>query len=139
MRLRTIFSLAGILSLLFLGACSSDDDGAPSDTAILTNGGWVVHLYTDDNIDETSHYTGYTFVFASNGDLNVSKTGVTVSGDWAIRTDDGKKKLDIVLVTTDADLLELNNDWVIKSLTTSLIELEDDNTASGEVLHFQKK
>lgn len=96
-------------------------------------------MYTDDNIDETSHYTGYTFVFASNGDLNVSKTGVTVSGDWAIRTDDGKKKLDIVLVTTDADLLELNNDWVIKSLTTSLIELEDDNTASGEVLHFQKK
>ena len=99
----------------------------------------MVHLYTDDNIDETAHYTGYTFVFGNGGNLAVSKTGVSVTGTWGLRMDDGKKKLDITLVTADADLLELNNDWVVKTLTSSLIELEDDNAASGEVLHFQKK
>ncbi|MCG7855791.1 hypothetical protein [Flavihumibacter sp.] len=137
-RMKLLISLA-LLMVIGFWACSSDDDPVPTDNSIITSGGWVVHLYTDDNIDETAHYTGYTFVFANGGNLTVSKTGVSVTGTWGIRMDDGKKKLDITLVTSDADLLELNNDWVVKTLTSSLIELEDDNVASGEVLHFQKK
>ena len=99
----------------------------------------MVHLFTDSGSDETSDFAGYDFVFATDGKLTATKLGVTTTGTWATRTDDGLQKLDLNLVTTDAVLLHVNNDWVILSSSASLMKLGDDNGASGEVLHFMKK
>lgn len=131
--------IAFLLTATMFSSCSNDDDPQPDNNAVISSGAWVVHLYTDSGNDETSDYSGYEFVFASNGNMTAARAGVTTTGTWGTRTDDGKRKMDINLNTTNADLLELNDDWVIKSITASLIELEDDNAASGEVLHFMKK
>ncbi|MBC6492914.1 hypothetical protein ACFSQD_00165 [Flavihumibacter stibioxidans] len=128
-----------LLTASIFSSCSNDDDPQPNNNVLISSGTWVVHLYTDSGNDETSDYSGYEFVFASNGNMTATKAGVITAGTWGTRTDDGKNKMDINLNTTNADLLELNDDWIIKSITASLIELQDDNTASGEVLHFMKK
>lgn len=130
---------AFLLAASIFSSCSNDDDPQPDNNVLISTGTWVIHLYTDSGNDETSDYSGYEFVFASNGNMTATKAGVITTGTWGTRTDDGKNKMDINLNTTNADLLELNDDWIIKSITASLIELQDDNVASGEVLHFMKK
>ena len=123
--------------LLAFSSCSKNNDS--SNNPPYTSGTWMIHLFTDSGNDETSDYAGYDFVFASAGTLTATKSGTTTSGTWSTRTDDGVKKMDINLVTTDANLLDLNNDWVIVSSSSSLLELADDNETSGEVVHFMKK
>lgn len=123
--------------LLAFSSCSKNNDS--SNNPPYTSGTWMIHLFTDSGNDETSDYAGYDFVFASGGTLTATKSGTTTSGTWSTRTDDGVKKMDINLVTTDANLLDLNNDWVIVSSSSTLLELADDNEVSGEVVHFMKK
>ena len=123
--------------------CSKDDNGQTIDTAsVATNvssGNWVVHLYTDSGVNETSNYSGWVFVFNANGTATTSKAGVSFNGTWSTISDDGKIKFVLVLNTANVQLNELSNDWVVKSSTATFLELEDDNTASAEVLHFQKQ
>lgn len=138
MKLSRIAVLMVLPLMLVLFACSKNND-ADNNNPPYTNGTWVVHLFTDSGSDETSDFAGYDFVFATDGKLTATKLGVTTTGTWATRTDDGLQKLDLNLVTTDAVLLHVNNDWVILSSSASLMELGDDNGASGEVLHFMKK
>lgn len=138
MKFSRIAILVVLPLLLVLFACSKNND-ADNNNPPYTSGTWMVHLFTDSGTDETSDFAGYDFVFATDGKLTASKLGVTTTGTWATRTDDGLQKLDLNLVTTDAVLLHVNNDWVILSSSASLMELGDDNGASGEVLHFMKK
>lgn len=138
MKFSQIAILVVLPLLLVLFACSKNND-ADNNNPPYTSGTWMVHLFTDSGTDETSDFAGYDFVFATDGKLTASKLGVTTTGTWATRTDDGLQKLDLNLVTTDAVLLHVNNDWVILSSSASLMELGDDNGASGEVLHFMKK
>jgi hypothetical protein len=138
MKFSRIAVLIALPLMLVLFACSKNND-ADNNNPPYTSGTWMVHLFTDSGSDETSDFAGYDFVFAADGKLTATKLGVTTSGTWAKRTDDGLQKLDLNLVTTDAVLLHLNNDWVIITSSASLLELGDDNGASGEVLHFMKK
>ncbi|ULQ52839.1 hypothetical protein [Flavihumibacter fluvii] len=135
--LRLAFLLAlPLLTMQF--ACSKSNDNSGNNPP-YTSGTWIVHLFTDSGTDETSDFAGYDFVFATDGKLTATKSGVTTTGTWSARTDDGKQKLELNLVTTDAVLMQVNNDWIILSSSSSLLELGDDNGASGEVLHFMKK
>ena len=138
MKLSRIAVLIVLPLMLVIFACSKNND-ADNNNPPYTSGTWMVHLFTDSGSDETSDFAGYDFVFATDGKLTATKLGVTTTGTWATRTDDGLQKLDLNLVTTDAVLLHVNNDWVILSSSASLMELGDDNGASGEVLHFMKK
>lgn len=138
MKLSRIAVLIVLPLMLVLFACSKNND-ADNNNPPYTSGTWMVHLFTDSGSDETSDFAGYDFVFATDGKLTATKLGVTTTGTWATRTDDGLQKLDLNLVTTDAVLLHVNNDWVILSSSATLMELGDDNAASGEVLHFMKK
>ena len=131
-----------------LVACDKwdDDNDDPTSNAAnsvtnsyLANGSWVVSLLTDDGRNETSDYDGYTFVFASDGKLTATRGSATTNGTWRTRRDDGSNELVIQLITTDKDLLELNDDWDIVLSTNSKIELQDDNDERDEQLHFTKK
>lgn len=138
MKLSRIAVLLVLPLMLVLFACSKNN-AADNNNLPFTSGTWMVHLFTDSGSDETSDFAGYDFVFGADGKLTATKLGVTATGTWATRTDDGLQKLDLNLVTTNAVLLQVNNDWIILSSSASLMELGDDNGASGEVLHFMKK
>lgn len=133
------FILLLVLPLLVIAfACSKNNDSG-SNNPPYTSGTWMVHLFTDSGTDETSDFSGFDFVFGTDGKLTATKSGVTATGTWSKITDDGVQKMVLNLVTADAVLLQVNNDWIIKSSSATLLELGDDNGASGEVLHFMKK
>ncbi|KYP15003.1 hypothetical protein [Flavihumibacter sp. CACIAM 22H1] len=142
------YVLLAVIGSLSLFSCdrSNDDDTDPTNTpansvtnSYLSGGSWKLSLLTDGGVDETSDYEGYTFEFMADGKMTATRAGTTTNGTWRTQRDDGKNELLIQLVTTDKDLDELNDDWDIVLSTSSKIELQDDNEASNEKLHFTKK
>lgn len=121
-----------LISAFFISACNRDNDnnGNPSE------GTWRVTLFTDSGNDETSDFTGYTFVFGSNGVLTVSGSSAK-TGTWSQTSSDfnidlGEKS------DSNKPLGELTDDWDIISVSDTEIKLQDDNPASAEFLTFKK-
>lgn len=119
---------------LFLSCSKSDSD---SNTTLTGN--WRVSYFFDSGKDETSDYTGYNFQFNTDATMTATRNAVTTHGTWSIISDDNHKKFVIVLSTTDKDLLELNDDWLLLSQTSNEIKLQDDNPSSNEQLTFTKQ
>jgi len=131
---------------LFIAACGkSNDDPGSNDTltTILTQGTWSVHLYLNDGKDETSDYTGYVFTFNSNGSLQAAKTGNnTTSGTWSESTDYyNKTKLTLTWVGggIPVELLEIQEDWVLKAKSSTIVELTNTGSSGTSELHLHKQ
>lgn len=104
---------------------------------IITKGTWMVSLYSESGKDETSDFTGFVFEFKSNGTLAATKpNGEIVIGSWSY--DDAATKYIISISATDK-LDKLNDNWIIVSKSSELIELQDDNAAKNELLNFKKR
>ena len=128
-----------LLSILFIYSCSKDNNNnssTPPAVAPVLPGNWMVHYYFDVT-DKTSNYAAYTFTFNSNGTFTATKTGAVNNGTWTDLIDSGKRKfiLDFDASVTDSNLLELEEDWIVTSSTSTLIELLNKSV----VLHFMKK
>jgi hypothetical protein len=104
---------------------------------VAVDGTWKVALFTDSGNDETSDFSGYTFVFNNNGTVTATKSGASQNGTWGTSSN----KFSINLGPKDSSnkpLGELTDDWKIISSSNVEIKLTDDNTASGEFLTFTK-
>ena len=135
-----------ILILMLLSAalisCNKSDDNNPSPSDIQTYketvpGKWKVSYYYENGKDETSNYSSYSFDFGSSGALTASSGSQTFQGSWSTTIDDSLPRL-VITISGNDDLVELSDDWVIKSMSGSEISLEDDNTTKTEVLKFSK-
>lgn len=115
----------------------NNNSGSVSGT--VTSGTWRVSYFYDNDKEETSDYNGYSFSFNSDKTMSATRNSVTTTGTWNETTDDGLPRLVINLNTTDDKLIELNDDWVIDSKTSSEIKLKDDNPSRNEQLHFTKQ
>ena len=105
----------------------------------VTSGKWTISYFYDNDKEETSDYSGYSFEFKTDKTLSTTRSGTTTTGTWNETTDDGLPRLVIMLNTTDDKLTELNDDWVIESKTDTQIKLKDDNPDRNEQLHFNKQ
>lgn len=105
----------------------------------VTSGKWTISYFYDNDKEETSDYSGYSFEFNTDKTLTATRSGITTNGTWNEATDDGLPRLVIMLNTTDNKLTELNDDWVIESKTETQIKLKDDNPDRNEQLHFNKQ
>ncbi len=134
--------LAGLLifgSTLMI-SCSKEDNQGPGTNVlnIVNQGNWRFALYNDSGVDETNHYTGYTFTF-SNGTVTAVKNASTVTGTYSTIFDDSKNKLVLNFgVTVPFD--ELNDDWHILEETATRVRLQDVSGGSGQtdLLTFEK-
>ncbi|WP_053990824.1 hypothetical protein [Mangrovimonas sp. TPBH4] len=154
-----------LLALLTLGfswiltSCSSDDDNNNSNNDaiieevenIAESGDWIITSFIDSNEDETSHFTGYTFTFGSNGTLTATNGTTTHTGIWTITdssnsTDDDNNSdddLDFNIffnVPDTNDFEDLNDDWDIDTYSSTTIKLIDISGGNGgtDTLTFQK-
>lgn len=105
----------------------------------VTSGKWIISYFYDNDKEETSDYSGYSFEFKTDKTLSASRSGITTTGTWNETIDDGLPRLVIMLNTTDDKLAELNDDWVIEAKTDTKIKLKDDNPDRNEQLHFDKQ
>lgn len=122
-----------------LMSCKKDDDSNPTtpvNSAKEVPGKWKVSYYFDGT-DETSDYTSYAFEFTADGNLNAATSSQTYQGSWYQTVDDNLPRL-VIMLSGNEDLLELSDDWVIESISSSEIHLRDDNTSSMEELKFTK-
>lgn len=140
------------LSIIFLAvvvvlfsACKTEDNnvnpsgGGNNNSGVLVTGvNWRVSYFYDNDKDETSDFSGYTFEFRSDNTLVANNGSNAISGTWNETVDDNLPRLVIQLNTTNDKLDELNDDWVVESKTASEIKLKDDNPDRNEQLHFTK-
>jgi hypothetical protein len=133
--------LIGLLFLvLFVVSCDKDSDNNQSGdslTTIVTQGTWRVHYFKHNGADKTSTLAGYFFTFNSNNSITATKAGNNTAGTWSETPDSGKTKLILTWVGggIPVELLEIEEDWVLKSKSATLIELTD----GADELHLSRQ
>jgi len=144
--MRNWIKLLLLLALpLFIAACSkSEDDPGSGDTltSIITQGSWVVHLYQNEGKDETSNYTGYVFTFNVNGSMGAKKSGNNTAGTWSESTDYySKTKLIFTWVGggIPVELLKIEEDWMLKAKSSTVVELTNTGSTGTSELHLHKQ
>lgn len=150
-------SIVVLVSLLCLNCTTDDDSNNDNGNAqeqieqaqnIAQTGSWQITNFNDSGQDETSDFTGYSFVFNEDGIFTASNGVTTQTGTWSITNDsddddDDSDDIDFNIffpVPDSSDFEDLNDDWDIVSITTSRIELRDVSGGDGsvEILVFEK-
>jgi hypothetical protein len=139
---------------LLLFNCSNDDDNSGDSnqefSSELLNGTWRISLFTDENENRTSEFSGYEFLFdveeesaiiSFNGISEMAWVEVFLEDDlgedmWVVYTD-----FDNIDNPGDADLNDLVEDWVVKSVNNNATVIEFEELYSNntpEILHLTK-
>ncbi len=142
--------LACVFMLNTASTCSSDDNSSSSNPTPVINtvnqGTWRVTSYIDSDNDETNHFTGYNFTFASGGVLTATNGTNTYTGSWSVTTDNSNddnpsSDLDFnILFASPADFADLTDDWDVVSRTDTKVQLIDISGGNGgtDLLTFEK-
>ena len=106
----------------------------------ILNKNFRVHLATDNGVDLTPQYTGYTFVMLKstyyNGPMTGVKSGVTYNGTWSSNED--YSKLTITFPSSPAEFIFLNRDWKFTRKALPIMELAPWGTLEPKVLHMER-
>ena len=142
--MKKIFALATIFIALGLTSCKKDE---PSTSNITTSnvtttvsaGTWRVTYYWDTNRDETANFNGFNFTFGTSNLVSASNSLFTINGTWYTANDNSKVKL-ILAFTTNANFIEISDDWHVIERTETKIRLQDVSGGNGgtDYLTFEK-
>lgn len=106
----------------------------------ILNKNFRVHLATDNGVDLTSQYSGYTYVLYKstyyNGPMTAVKNGVTYNGTWSSNED--YSKLVISFPSAPAEFAFLNRDWRFTKKSLPIMELAPWGTTEPKVLHMER-
>jgi len=143
----------GILSLLLIMSCSSDDDNNSNNNAQndiennVQSSSWQITNFIDSGTDETTDFTGYNFTFESSGILNANNGSNDFNGTWSVTNsdsnddspDDNDLDFNINFNLTN-NFEDLNDDWDIISQSDTKIELTDVSGGNGgtDFLTFER-
>ena len=156
-----IFLIAALS--LFVMACDSSDDSnddnnnnsnsADLTSEIMEQGDWQITYFNDSGEDQTNDFSGYTFVFNTDGTVVASNGTQTIDGTWNIyddssnssSDDDGNSSDDddFILsfnVPETSDFEDLNDEWDFVSVSATKIELIDISGGNGgtDYLTFER-
>ena len=138
--MKNIIKTITLLLLVIAAASSCKKDDSPSlvDNTIQ-KGNWKITFFQDSGNDETSHFSGYEFIFNSDGSVTASNGNNSVSGTWTTGTDDSQSKL-ILNFGSTAPFDELNEDWHVLEETSTMIRCEHISGGNGgtDYLTFEK-
>lgn len=139
--MRTINIFLSVITFSFvINSCNKDDKISPSNSsAVLKDGTWKVTLFSEDGVNETHYFIGYSFVFMDNGTVKATSGSNVVNGTWATINDSGKTKLDLNFDDVN-NFDELDEDWEILTQNSSKIELKHVSGGNGttDLLTFEK-
>ena len=132
-----------ITSVAFL-SCKKEDPIPPyrppiTNTSMTTNnptfnrGQWRITLFQESASDQTNDFSGYMFVFNSNGIIHVTKDSTTINGNWSFEKENDKQEF--LIKFSSSPLNELNNNWKVKGETFNELRLENI-VENGEADHL---
>jgi hypothetical protein len=150
--MKKLLLIPSLICLLMLNVkCSSSDDNNSSAnlTAVIdiaTQGTWKVTSFVDSGNDETNHFTGYNFTFATGNILTAANGTNTYTGSWSVTTDDSNDDnpsgdVDFnIAFASPADFFELSEDWHIVTYSSTSISLIHVSGGNGgtDTLVFTK-
>ena len=105
---------------------------------IMTNGRWVVEVYSQDNIDLTAEYTGYEFQFYRDGNLQGIKGSDVTNGTWVPDTRNLTMQSSFPLGSNTL-LIRLNETWKITKSSMSHVEAKPLSNTKTAYLKLIKK
>lgn len=131
---------------LTVSSCSDDDnsDNSPNQATDLNNiaqtGTWKITYFNDSGNDETYHFTGYNFTFASGGTATAVNGSATQTGTWSVTSGSSSSNKFNLNFSDVEPFDELNDDWDILEYTSSVIKLKDISGGNGgtDFLTFEK-
>jgi hypothetical protein len=140
--MKTISLKILLLALVwFCASCLSEKTTvSPSVPELLADGNWEVSWFWDKTKDETHEFNGYRISFESGGIMRVSGTNATqFTGNWSYSGSDDTPGTRLVLnIAGNKQMDELNDDWEVLEMKSSLIRLREDHTAEEEVIHLSR-
>lgn len=139
-----------MMSLVFVSCESSDDEMGTSEIdvmdvqATVISGTWIITLFEEEGLDETSDFSGFSFTFNEGGVLRADSGDNSISGAWSITSDDDDSQEDIdfnLFFSSPTNFAELSEDWDIVSYSDTRIELRDvsDDDSTIDRLVFEKQ
>lgn len=120
------------LSIVVFSSCSVSDDSPSANGTTTVSGTWKVKSFIDNkNRDRTSYYAAYNFDFKTSGELVVSSSSIKYNGTYSSVMDSGKSKFYITIITSDDEIDELNEDWILAEKTDTTIKLTNTSGGNG--------
>jgi len=141
--------LISVSALFTMASCTNDNPADLTPIVVQNNvqtGTWKITSFIDSGTDETSHFTGYTFNFDSNGTITSTNNSVTHTGTWSItdhNANDDSPDSDInfnILFNLNNNFEDLSEDWHIISQSSTRIELIHVSGGNGgtDTLTFER-
>lgn len=137
--------------LLMFSSCNSDNAIISIDAQIIEiseiakSGTWHISSYVDSGQDETNDYSGFDFVFNTDGTLSATNGTTVINGSWSVTEDDDSSNNDNdvdfnISFNSPPNFEELSDDWDIVSITNTKIDLIDVSGGNGgtDTLTFTK-
>ena len=137
-----------IISFSFV-SCVKKDPVAPNTGTILEqyfessvlNQNFIINLATNNGVDLTSNYNGYTFKLLKtdyyHGPLQVIKGANSYSGTWSCNED--YSKLIITLPSAPSEFVFLTREWRFTKKELPQLELAPWGTTDPVVLHMLRQ
>jgi len=101
----------------------------------ITKGSWGIPYFFDE-LDKTSSYSGYSFVFKNDNSVIATKGTTSEIGQWETTMQSGERELKVNFGTDP--LNKLNNSWKLFEFNNSQIRLRNV-TSSTKYLYFEKR
>jgi hypothetical protein len=120
-----------------LDNCSENTNTTLDFVQVLSSGAWKISYFYDDE-ERTSVYNGYQFSFKSDYTVVASISGISKTGTWSIKTNNGEREFKMDF---DADpLKKLEENWEVFEFSTSELRFRDpsDNSLETDYLYFSK-
>ena len=102
----------------------------------LTKGSWKIS-YFYDILEKTQLYNGYVFVFKSDQSLTATKLGISVTGQWETKINNGIREFKISFTP---DLLhQLDENWKVFEFNNSRLRFrKEEDGLDNHYLYFEK-
>ncbi|WP_310560600.1 hypothetical protein [Flavobacterium sp.] len=120
-----------------LDTCPENINPTLDFSQILKTHSWKISYYYDE-YEKTALYNDYVFVFKSDNSATATKYGVTVSGQWETKTENGVTKFRI---SFSPDLLhELDEQWKVFEFNNSQLRFrKEESSKDNHYLYFEKQ
>jgi len=140
-------ALAFAGAILLLQGCKKGDNPAAQlyeeyfEENVL-NSDFIVQLATDNGVDNTALYHGWTFRLLKttyyDGPMTAIKNGVTYTGTWSCDQSYGRLTIHISQPSVPAEFVFLNKAWRFTKKNLPVMELAPWGSSAAQVLHMRR-
>ena len=103
----------------------------------VTNGVWIIELYSEDGITMTTLFNGYEFKFNDNETLTALRQGSATPGTW--KTDVAQYSITTNFPGVPEPLSNLNAIWRLTDSDWTWVKSESSVSGIKKILHLRKK